>query len=804
VLGRTAKTEVLNWNGTVYSTTANTFDARDQITLVRQYQGSDQSGVYQDTTMSYDGHGRFQSRHAPEESAGSATVYAYNADDTVYSVTDARGATCTYGYNNRGQVTSATHTLAGQPTIALSYGYDAAGNRTSMTDDLGSTTYSYDQLSRLTSETRYFNALWNSPTGGNYGISYQYNLANELTSITDPFGAQIGYTRDTNGRTTAATGSGFGNVSAYVSNIQYRAWGGVKAASYGNSSVSTTVFNNRLQPAQFRLTDANSGASYIRENYAYYGDEHVQSVADLDDTAGNNPPATLRFLSRSYGYDQAGRVTQAYSSNQAPLNQTYGYDEFDNMTSRSGTYYWQPYQSETFTYTGNRHNGWSYYADGQVSYSPATTTDDAHSFYYDAAGRLSRTIDTATNRTVDYRPSYDGDDKLASEWSQTTQNGYPNSATSSYIVRSTALNGEILTRLNQNGNKSNTYVPAEGLLFAVQGTDYYGSPYVGWIQRNPLGITETGKGIYDPLGNYIPFQQHADPRPPAGSYNSSSMSGLSASVSNANDYGMGCFVDAVPTNCNRAMAQVNNGSAYVGSIVSRMGNGIVVPLGLTFEQHYVREGRELVLATSLRFFRDLVPGNQPGFEPNPQRTGLVNQDAWERKHITADACGHMADLAQQQANKALSQAHGDASKALGAFDLGFSRIYAGKPMDGISNAIDLFNNGPTGRTIGSYYLGETGFKVQYMDTGADMIKGHSNADQTHHFAAMFSSGINTTGVSWLGSAAHNFNDNAGDQRLTNAAYDLGSRLQSNPNLLRKVGSLIRSEICDRKTRGKHL
>jgi hypothetical protein len=200
----------------------------------------------------------------------------------------------------------------------------------------------------------------------------------------------------------------------------------------------------------------------------------------------------------------------------------------------------------------------------------------------------------------------------------------------------------------------------------------------------------------------------------------------------------------------------------------------------------------------------IIPGFQLDFEPNPQKPGLVNQDDWERKHTTPDACGHMADLAQQQANKALAQAHGDASKALGAFDLGFPRIYAGKPMDGHSNAYDLFNNGPTGRTIGSYYLGETGFKVPYMDTGADMIQGHSNADQTHHFTAMFSAGINTTGISWLGATAHNFNDNAGDQRLTNAAYDLGSRLESNPNLLRKIGALIRSGICDPKTRGKHL
>src|SRR5438045_25737 len=192
------------------------------------------------------------------------------------------------------------------------------------------------------------------------------------------------------------------------------------------------------------------------------------------------------------------------------------------MTSRAGSYYWQPFQTATFSYTNNRHDGWSYDADGQVLSSPATATDSAQSFYYDAAGFLSRTVESATNRTVDYRPAYDGDGKLAYEWSQTTQNGSTAPAISSYVVRSTVLGGDILTGLDQNGNKSVTDVPAEGLLFATQ--SMVGGASVTWTQRDPLGITETGKGIYDPLGNYIPFQQHDDPRPPAGSYNSSSMS----------------------------------------------------------------------------------------------------------------------------------------------------------------------------------------------------------------------------------------------------------------------------------------
>ena len=80
-LGRTAKTEVLNANNTVYSTVKNTYNIRDQITNVRQYQGADTSTTFQDTDLTYDGHARLKARKAPIES--SPTSYDYNADDTV-------------------------------------------------------------------------------------------------------------------------------------------------------------------------------------------------------------------------------------------------------------------------------------------------------------------------------------------------------------------------------------------------------------------------------------------------------------------------------------------------------------------------------------------------------------------------------------------------------------------------------------------------------------------------------------------------------------------------------------------------
>jgi hypothetical protein len=84
---------------------------------------------------------------------------------------------------------------------------------------------SYDQLSRITSETRGFTGI------GNFTISYQYNLANDLSSLTGPSplslvvrpvggsafasclragqsALTVNYTRDSSGRLTTITRHG--------------------------------------------------------------------------------------------------------------------------------------------------------------------------------------------------------------------------------------------------------------------------------------------------------------------------------------------------------------------------------------------------------------------------------------------------------------------------------------------------------------------------------------------------------------------------------------------------------------------
>src|ERR1051325_4713496 len=151
VLGRMKRVDELNWDQSIYATTTYAYNARDQITTINQ--------AGQLRTFAYDGQGRLQTRTTPEQSAVS---YSYFADDAVQTMTDARGATTTLTYNNRRLVTGITYGVPSgvAATPNVSFGYDEAGNRTSMTDGLGSVSYSYNTLSQLTAETGTFTVVW--------------------------------------------------------------------------------------------------------------------------------------------------------------------------------------------------------------------------------------------------------------------------------------------------------------------------------------------------------------------------------------------------------------------------------------------------------------------------------------------------------------------------------------------------------------------------------------------------------------------------------------------------------------------
>lgn len=382
-LGRTIKTEVFNWeNGSEYTATVNTYNARDQLMLSRQYSGPEGgSSPYQDTTRTYDGYGRLHTQHLPEQqfdptipNSSDHTTWTYNADDTLNTIKDARGAVSTYGYagTNRHLIKTITSTLSGSPTTNTSFTYDSVGNRLSMTDDSGTTSYAYNQLSQITSETRTF-----AGRPGSFTITYGgYNLGGSLLSLTDPFGDQVTYQYDVSGRPASIGGSGYeagwfdhstmqlitAPVTSFVSEYKYRAWGAHKQITYGNGVYETFSYNARLAPTQFNVnnmrTTVPANPSFTRTyNYDYYNDLTLNHAYDLTDTK----------FDRRHEYGPDGRMIEAYTNREArglsystsdpdPYRRSTQYDVWGNITSISGRF-WNLVQGDTATYLNNRRQG---------------------------------------------------------------------------------------------------------------------------------------------------------------------------------------------------------------------------------------------------------------------------------------------------------------------------------------------------------------------------------------------------------------------------------------------------------------
>lgn len=508
ILGRVIKTEVLNWDGTgpfgtgdtatVYSAAVNTYNARDQVTRVRQFEGpapvdpnylSCPSGTCQETTITYDGHGRLKSRHVPGQDSGTARILAYNSDDTLQEVTDARGSVSSMSYNARHLITEKTY----QPgagitdTPDVSFDYDAAGNRISMTDGLGSKSYVYDLLSRLSSETRMF-------TIGSFPLTYDYNLAGQLKKITYPGNMTINYVYDTARRPSAVTGSDnlYFGVSQYASGFAYRAWGGLKQMTDGTNHTSSFGFNSRMQVNHFEIS-----GGVVSQNYDYFNDGRIKFVDNLND----------HNFDRSYFYDHDTRLTIANSGGAAnvqvvdvPYQETFAYDAFGHTSHRFTEIWTQDDFLDFASYLGDRRNGWGYDADGRIK------TIETRQYHYDAAGQqelmTGQVWGGASYYSTSMASDFDGDGNRVKEVSTD-----PFFTKATHYLRSSVLGGAIVQEINSAGQTIGyVYTPGGQLL-----TKQMGLP--AWKHATPVGSTQFDVGQdgfvrreFDPVGADVPLE----------------------------------------------------------------------------------------------------------------------------------------------------------------------------------------------------------------------------------------------------------------------------------------------------------
>ncbi|MCP4360175.1 MAG: RHS repeat-associated core domain-containing protein, partial [Chloroflexi bacterium] len=131
---------------------------------------------------------------------GRVTTYSYDAANRQTGILYPNNIQATYTYDNADQMLNILHTSPVSGSIAVfTYTLDAVGNRLSMTDLDGATSYTYDDLYRLTQVTY----------PDNETVIYAYDPIGNRTVMTSTISGVITYTYDADDRLLTAGSTTF-------------------------------------------------------------------------------------------------------------------------------------------------------------------------------------------------------------------------------------------------------------------------------------------------------------------------------------------------------------------------------------------------------------------------------------------------------------------------------------------------------------------------------------------------------------------------------------------------------------------
>ena len=220
-------------------------------------------------------------------------LISYTHDDAGnrLTATDARGITSTYSYDALNRLTSISYPDSAENVV---YGYDdvaanGIGRLTSMNDQSGTTTYTYDAFGSVASDVR-------QVAGVTYTVSYQYDAAGRVSSMTYPSGRTVDYVRDAVGQVTQVTSTKNSSVKNVVTSASYEPFGPIKDLTYGN------------------------GLNFDYQHRTDYRTSSISSTSIAD---------------KLYGFDAAGNITTIDDALNADLRRDYSFDDLNRLSSES-------------------------------------------------------------------------------------------------------------------------------------------------------------------------------------------------------------------------------------------------------------------------------------------------------------------------------------------------------------------------------------------------------------------------------------------------------------------------------------
>ncbi|MBI2925985.1 MAG: hypothetical protein HYY24_09800 [Verrucomicrobia bacterium] len=306
---------------------------------------------------------------------GTIAQYAYNGLRQVTDLTDRRGNVWHYDYCDCGSLERITDPLGNK----TQFGYDQAGRRTSVAikqpnDTIdASTTYAYNLLGQMTSETVTINAQNSVRTHSynNQGLRVSSAVNSLVTgktvfdsedrpqSVTDNNGVTVTQTFDFLGRVTRRDYPDGGyETFAYTAR-------GLTSYQRKVSATLTTTTSYAYDEARRKTSETPPNGASETLNYTYdaagslltFRDGRTNTTTwtyDLEGRVASKKYQGQTFANLVYGYDANSRLTSRrfYSSAAAYRETLYSYDNNGNLTTVN---YPNPTADLTFTYdTANR------------------------------------------------------------------------------------------------------------------------------------------------------------------------------------------------------------------------------------------------------------------------------------------------------------------------------------------------------------------------------------------------------------------------------------------------------------------
>lgn len=326
-------TKVLDSNG--YSTRFNS-DPNDQLTsmdrgYLTNYATTVTVNYYSDGTIKSQTDGRtpanttnfgvdaFGRRTSATDPLPRLTKYAYDPAGHLIAIVSGKSQTTTFGYDLAGRLTSTNYNNAQVPNVA--FGYDSLGQRSTMTDSSGQSSYVVDSLHRLTKAT----------DGAGQVVSYGYDLMGHLTNITYPGGINsVGRTYDTVGRLWTVT-DWLGHTTTY----HYDSDSNLTSQVYPNGTTATFTPDNadRLMG----IADAKGKTTFLSLTYGRDKDNNL--TAENSQILGYNPldqQSSANSGATTYAYDAANNLAQIVSGSNTTTNVFDAAEQISTSTTMNG------------------------------------------------------------------------------------------------------------------------------------------------------------------------------------------------------------------------------------------------------------------------------------------------------------------------------------------------------------------------------------------------------------------------------------------------------------------------------------